>query len=97
MTNKYESLKQENQTLRERVLVLEAENKVLREHQQQQPTIIRTVPVGQAPLMNKIPISTLHSIKTTPLIKGNSVSTAKRPFVVLAIFLVFGINIFQFV
>jgi hypothetical protein len=128
-----ESLKKQNQELKERILVLEAENKVYKQYQQQQQAIkldqpnsfnfgnklsfkaIKTV----LPPSSATPNSNINATKfiatknqLTPNINGGiglkriltpatTTSTAttaslKRPFIMLAVLFVVGLNIFQF-
>lgn len=81
IANQNENLKIENQQLKDQVLVLETENKLLREQQ--------NLPAAQ---YLKKSTSLNNNIK-----KSGDSGSLKRSFIMLAVFFVFGLNIMQFV
>jgi hypothetical protein len=87
MANKNDELKKENQELRDKILVLETENRVLKE--QQSIKIVDTTG-NQIRTLIKSPF-------TTKIINTNSNNPSlKRPFIMLAVFFIFGVNIIPF-
>lgn len=92
---KNEELIKENLKLKEQVAQLENENKLLKTQQSNQPQLIKINNSSCDSQLNKSKI-TLTQLKTTQSIQANNVNTLKRPFIMLAIFLVFGLNIVQF-
>lgn len=87
-----EALKVENQQLKDKVLVLETENKLLRE-QQKLPEAKHS---SRDELNNSARQFRSVNLKTVPLNK-TSAGSLKRPFIMLAVFFVFGLNIMQFI
>jgi hypothetical protein len=92
---KNEELIKENLKLKEQIAQLENENKLLKTQQPHTPQLIKINSSSSDSHINKSKI-TLTQLKTTPPIQVNNVNTLKRPFIMLAIFLVFGLNIVQF-
>jgi len=87
MANKNDELKKENQELRDKILVLETENRVLKE--QQSIKIVDTTG-NQIRTLIKSPF-------TTKIINTNNTNPSlKRPFIMLAVFFIFGINMIPF-
>ncbi len=94
---KNEELTKENLKLKEKIQMLETENRMLKHSQPiklstsaSQPKMDILNSISQA---NKSKI-TLAQLKTPS--NPVNVNTLKRPFIMLAVFLVFGLNIVQF-
>ena len=100
-----EQLKKENEQLKDRVTSLEAENRLLKSGAQV-PTKPPTTKLSLAALRTCSPLSISSSFTGSSLITLKSASpmlptkpatgSLKRPFVLLAVFFVLGLNIFQF-
>lgn len=91
-----EDLKKENQQLKEKCLVLETENKLLKE--QQKHYSVKVIDSSSLQVKPKITFTTLKTSPLNAILKNGTtnVNSLKRPFVMLAVFMVFGLNIVQF-
>ncbi|CAF0724673.1 unnamed protein product [Brachionus calyciflorus] len=109
--DKNEKLTKENEELKNKVKILEAENNLLKQQKTPIQTTqfkfienktnpcttsgttfktIKTIPLN-ATITNGFP--TIKTLNSTP----NTTTSLKRPFVMLAVFFIFGLNIFQFI
>lgn len=84
-----DELKKENALLKSKLTGLTTENNLLRQQNQQLAFQSST---------NRQAAQTLSTIKTVPFSSvSNNATSLKRPFIMLAVFFVFGLNIFQFI
>ena len=105
-----EELHKENQQLRERIVTLEAENKSLKEKHSTTIQIQPACSTQSLPNKPRITLTTINtktsssplnlvSLKTTPITTTTTTQNGslKRPFIMMAVFFVFGLNILQFI